>query len=120
MSEQLCATLVVMTKSQHPVGLYVKDSRVRRAYSASDAVALVFEGYVHVEPDKVESDDLTYRDLQRAAMAVGIPANQSTEELLDALAAHENATIGSGLPDPTDRPTPDEAGGDSPLSSDES
>lgn len=74
---------MIMT-SQYQPGNYVKGDRSRFAETKADAVAAVFDGFVLEGPALEDTD---YRDLQEQAKAAGIPANQSKEALVSALAS---------------------------------
>ena len=69
-------------------GTFAKGNIVRRADRPVDVVALRFAGWKRVEEQT--PDDASYRELQEQAKSVGIPANQSTDALLEALAQYEN------------------------------
>lgn len=96
----------------HKPGVYVKGSSVQVATTASRATALVFEGYTaRVDDEPVPAAaDLDYRDLQKQAMELDIPANQSADALRkqidDALAKD---------PERSENPDAPETGGESSL-----
>lgn len=68
-------------------GVYVKGDSVRIASTTSAAAALAFDGYaLQGEPAPAEetegdSNGADYRDLQKQAKELDIPANQTAEEL---------------------------------------
>lgn len=96
--------------SEFEAGTYVKGDVARVATSRSQAVALVFDGYVR----KVDgpAEDAAYRDLQEQAKELGIPANQKADALREQIDAELNKPAGD-----TDgeNPLAPELGGDSPL-----
>jgi hypothetical protein len=80
----------------HQPGVYVKGDSVRIASSTSAAAALAFDGYAlrGDEPaPEGDSNGVDYRDLQKQAKELDIPANQTSEELqrqIDAKLADES------------------------------
>lgn len=68
---------------------FQKGTDVRVATTAADEVALRFKGFAPVAVTAlVEVDTFAgvgYRDLQATAKELGIPANQSAQELIDAI-----------------------------------
>lgn len=86
------------SNNENRPGTFVKGSVVRVAQTATQVVQLRFDGWSRVE----EQGDVSYRELQSQAKHVGIPANQSAEQLVEALSRLE----GEGGPAGGDRPTP--------------
>jgi len=78
--------------TSYATGNYVKNGRVRAASTAADAVDLVWNGYVPVADQPAPSRS----DLQAQAKALGIPANQTSEALLAAIA--EAPVAGTNVP----------------------
>lgn len=73
-----------MTNAQYAPGVYVKGDVERVANTPARAVALVFDGFRLKEA--VPAEDTSYRDLQAQAKELGIPANQSADDLRAAIA----------------------------------
>lgn len=73
-----------MSEAQYPTGIYAKGDTERVANTTARAVELVFEGFRLKE--QVPAEDASYRDLQSQAKDLGIPANQSAEDLRSAIA----------------------------------
>jgi hypothetical protein len=71
----------------YALGVYEKGDRRKSANSRREAVALVFDGYKHVEA--VPAETATYRELQAKAKDLGIAANQSEAALREAIANAE-------------------------------
>lgn len=89
---------------QYPAGTYVKGDDARLARTPAAAVALVFSGYSlartesKTDPEKVLAplasdsnlDGPTRPELVALAKELGIPANQSTEALREAVESATN------------------------------
>lgn len=82
-----------MATSPQP-GIYVRGNSVRNAQTPGAAVQAVWDGYVR--QDEVSVDTVDYRDLQETTKGLGIPANQSKDALVEAIAnleAEGGATV---------------------------
>lgn len=64
--------------------IYVKGDQTRRVYTPAQRVAAVWDGFKPAS--EVTADDTDYRDLQAQAKVLGIPANQSKDALVAAIA----------------------------------
>lgn len=85
-------------------GVYRKGHETRVADTATEAVALAFEGY-QLQTAEAVAAELSRPELVEQAKALGIKANQSNAALAEAIAAH--------VPEPdsvepsNERPAPD-------------
>lgn len=82
-------------------GVYRKGHDVRVADTNAQAVALTYDGFQPQTAEAVESE-LSRSELQAQAKALGIPANQSSAALAEAIASHVPEDEGTG-----ERPSPD-------------
>lgn len=62
---------------------YAKGDVTRTAHTPADAAKLEFNGFKRV----VDAENVDYRDLQKQAKELGIPANGSAEELAERINA---------------------------------
>lgn len=69
---------------------FQKGDDIRTANTAADEVALRFRGFVPVATNAMQRAVVDYRDLQVQAKELGIPANQTAQELTDAIAQAED------------------------------
>lgn len=96
-------------------GVYVKGDNVQVATSASNAVALVFNGYAR--QDESPAADADYRDLQAQAKELGIKANQSADALHEQIDAKlsEDPSLDLEAVSGPENPDAPVTGGDSPI-----
>lgn len=66
--------------SEYTPGVYVKGDQTRIVNTRGAAVQAVWDGYT------LQGGDSDYRALQAKAKDLGIPANQSAEALVEAIA----------------------------------
>lgn len=91
-----------MSDSLHPTGTYVKGDSLAVANTTARAVALTFDGYELRK--EIPSEGASYRDLQAKAKELGIPANQSEDDLRVAIAGAMLPSEATVVDEPTDTP----------------